>query len=126
MPLILLVEDNEMNADMLLRRLQRRGFATAWRRNGIDALHAVAALQPALILMDLNLPDIDGYAASRLLKHGDHRHIPIIALTAHALAGDREQALAAGCDDYETKPIVFPRLIAKINQLLPRPDARPE
>lgn len=114
MPLLLVVEDNEMNADMLMRRLNRKGFETAWAVNGVQSLEMVEELKPALILMDLSLPEMDGYQAARIIKSGPRRHTPIIALTAHALLEDQQKALSAGCDDYETKPINFPQLLAKI------------
>ncbi|MFZ3185246.1 MAG: response regulator [Pseudomonas sp.] len=114
MPLLLVVEDNEMNADMLMRRLNRKGFETAWAVNGVQALEMVEELKPALILMDLSLPEMDGYQAARIIKSGPRRNTPIIALTAHALLEDQQKALSAGCDDYETKPINFPQLLAKI------------
>ena len=115
MPLLLVVEDNEMNADMLMRRLNRKGFQTAWAVNGLQALEMVAQLKPALILMDLSLPEMDGYQAARIIKSGPQGQTPIIALTAHALVEDQQKALSAGCDDYETKPINFPQLLTKIN-----------
>ena len=115
MPLLLVVEDNEMNADMLMRRLKRKGFQTAWALNGLQALEMVEQLRPALILMDLSLPEMDGYQAARIIKGGPQGKTPIIALTAHALVEDQQKALDAGCDDYETKPINFPQLLTKIN-----------
>lgn len=118
MPLLLVVEDNEMNADMLMRRLNRKGFQTAWAVNGLQALEMLEQLKPALILMDLSLPEMDGYQAARIIKNGPLAQTPIIALTAHALVEDQHKALNAGCDDYETKPINFPRLLTKINDLL--------
>ncbi len=118
MALLLVVEDNEMNADMLLRRLKRQGFKTAWAVNGVHALDLLQNLRPNLILMDLSLPEMDGYQATRVIKGGPLRHIPIIALTAHALLEDQQKALAAGCDDYETKPINFPQLLSKIRNHL--------
>nr|WP_298137772.1 response regulator [uncultured Pseudomonas sp.] len=118
MALLLVVEDNEMNADMLLRRLKRQGFTTAWAVNGVHALDMLESLRPNLILMDLSLPEMDGYQATRIIKGGPLRHIPVIALTAHALLEDQQKALAAGCDDYETKPIDFPRLLSKIHNHL--------
>lgn len=116
--LLLVVEDNEMNADMLIRRLKRNGFDTAWAVNGVQAVEMVAALQPALILMDLSLPEMDGYQATRIIKSGAWRSTPIIALTAHALLEDQQKARSAGCDDYETKPINFPQLLTKIQKHL--------
>ena len=119
MPKILLVEDNEMNRDMLMRRLQRKGFEVACAIDGKAALIEVQRQQPDLILMDMSLPLLDGWEVTRCLKADEHtQHIPIIALTAHAMATDRERALAAGCDDYDTKPVEFPRLLEKIDSFL--------
>lgn len=115
---LLVVEDNEMNADMLVRRLQRNGFATHLARDGFEAVQLALQRDPALILMDLSLPLMDGYEATRKIKQTAHCRIPIIALTAHAMVDDREKALAAGCDEYETKPVNFPRLLEKIYSLL--------
>jgi CheY-like chemotaxis protein len=116
---ILLVEDNEMNRDMLSRRLERRGFQVAIAVNGAEGIAMAESERPDLILMDMSLPVIDGWEASRRLKAAAATAtIPIIALTAHAMAGDRQQALDAGCNDYDTKPIEFPRLLAKIEALL--------
>ncbi|HOS44626.1 MAG TPA: response regulator [Armatimonadota bacterium] len=119
MPKVLLVEDNEMNRDMLSRRLERRGFAVLTAVDGEQGVTLAAAERPDLILMDMSLPVLDGWEAARRLKAApDTRAIPIIALTAHAMAGDREQALRAGCDEYDSKPIDFPRLLGKIELLL--------
>ena len=116
---ILLVEDNELNRDMLRRRLERKGYAIAVAVDGQSALAAVQSERPDLILMDLRLPDIDGREVTRRLKTDEAtRAIPVIALTAHAMEGDREQAIQAGCDDYDTKPVDLPRLIGKIEALL--------
>ncbi len=115
---ILVVEDNELNADMLLRRLRRKGYSTAHARNGREALDMIASAPPDLVLMDLSLPVMDGYEAARHLKNGPFAHIPVIALTAHALVEDKAKALAAGCDDYDTKPVDFARLQSKINHYL--------
>ncbi len=119
MPKILLVEDNEMNRDMLSRRLERRGFEI---RIAVDGAEGVALAQqelPDLILMDMSLPVMDGWTATRQLKTiPQTQAIPVIALTAHAMAGDQEKCLAAGCDDYDTKPVDFPRLMNKIQALL--------
>jgi CheY-like chemotaxis protein len=116
---ILLVEDNEMNRDMLSRRLERRGFQVAMAVNGAEGIAMAESEQPDLILMDMSLPVVDGWEASRRLKAtAATASIPIIALTAHAMSGDRQQALDAGCNDYDTKPIEFPRLLAKIEALL--------
>jgi CheY-like chemotaxis protein len=116
---ILLVEDNEMNRDMLSRRLQRRGYEVVMAVDGEDGVTKAQAEAPALILMDMSLPVLDGWEASRQLKAAPATAgIPIIALTAHAMSGDREKALAAGCDDFDTKPIELDRLLAKIEALL--------
>ena len=116
---ILLVEDNEMNRDMLSRRLARRGYDVAIAIDGEQGLLMARSEAPALILMDMSLPVLDGWEAARKLRATPAtRAIPIIALTAHAMAGDRERALAAGCDDFDTKPIELDRLLAKIEKLL--------
>ena len=121
MPKILLVEDNEMNRDMLSRRLQRRGYEVVIAVDGQDGVTKAQAEAPALILMDMSLPVLDGWEASRQLKAAPATGgIPIIALTAHAMSGDREKALAVGCDDFDTKPIELDRLLAKIEVLLAR------
>jgi two-component system cell cycle response regulator DivK len=123
---ILLVEDNEMNRDMLSRRLARRGFEIVMAIDGGQAVAMAEGERPNLILMDMSLPVIDGWEATRRIKAAETtRHIPIIALTAHAMSGDRERALGAGCDDYDTKPIEIARLLEKIDALLARPP-RPE
>jgi CheY-like chemotaxis protein len=119
MPKILLVEDNEMNRDMLSRRLERRGFQVVIAVDGQQGVELARSTAPDLILMDMSLPVLDGWEATRQLKQAaETRAIPIIALTAHAMAGDREKALEAGCDDYDTKPIELPRLLGKIDALL--------
>jgi len=116
---ILLVEDNEMNRDMLSRRLQRRGYEVLTAVDGESGLALTKSETPALVLMDMSLPGIDGWEATRQLKADPAtRVIPVIALTAHAMAGDREQALAAGCDDFDIKPIDLDRLLGKIEALL--------
>ncbi len=116
---ILLVEDNEMNREMLSRRLARKGYDVSLADNGQQAISYAEQMLPDLILMDLSLPEIDGWEASRALKgQAITENIPIIALTAHAMTGDREKALDAGCDDYDTKPIEFPRLLEKIHHWL--------
>jgi len=119
MPKILLVEDNEMNRDMLSRRLQRKGFEVEMAVDGRQGVDMALANQYDLILMDMSLPELDGWEATRRVRegHGDKR-VPIIALTAHAMSGDREKAMAAGCDDYDTKPVELDRLLGKINALL--------
>jgi CheY-like chemotaxis protein len=122
---LLLVEDNEINADMMARRLKRK-FEVIVAATGLEALDKAQSERPDVILMDLGLPDIDGLEATRRLKaDATTQRIPIIALTAQAMAGDREKTLAAGCDDYETKPIDLPRLTTKIQSLVARsaPDA---
>jgi len=116
---ILLVEDNEMNRDMLSRRLKRKGFEVEIAVDGGEGVDKAHEMKPDLILMDMSLPVKDGWTATKELKTADDtQHIPVIALTAHAMSGDREQALAAGCDDYDTKPIELPRLLGKIETLL--------
>jgi len=118
---ILLVEDNEMNRDMLSRRLERKGFEVVMAPDGQQGLELAASEAPDLILMDMSLPVLDGWEATRRVKAGDAtRNIPVIALTAHAMVGDRDKALDAGCDDYDTKPVDFPRLLGKIEMLLQR------
>lgn len=119
MPKILLVEDNELNRDMLSRRLIRRGYEIVMAVDGAEALTGAARERPDLILMDMSLPKIDGWEATRRLKADPTLcAIPVIALTAHAMTGDRERALEAGCDEFDTKPIEFERLIAKMERLL--------
>jgi two-component system cell cycle response regulator DivK len=121
MPTILIVEDNEMNRDMLSRRLQRKGYAVLLAVDGAQGVALAQAEGPDLILMDMSLPILDGWDATRQLKAAPRTAaIPIIALTAHAMSGDREKAMAAGCDDYDTKPIELPRLLGKIEALLGR------
>jgi two-component system, cell cycle response regulator DivK len=119
MPRLLLVEDNEESRDGLSRHLRRKGYEVVTAVDGRQGLDAARAAPPDLILMDMSLPVLDGWEATRQLKADPRtRHIPVIALTAHAMAGDRERALEAGCDDYDTKPIEFPRLLTKIESLL--------
>ena len=119
MPRILLVEDNEMNRDMLSRRLVRKGFEVLIAVDGREGVEKTQAESPDLVLMDMSLPVLDGWEATRRLKAAaETRHIPIIALTAHAMSGDREKTIQAGCDDYDTKPIELPRLLSKIEALL--------
>jgi len=118
---ILLVEDNEMNRDMLSRRLVRNGFEVVMAFDGEQGIVMAQSERPDLILMDMSLPVIDGWEATRRVRAGQTTSaIPIIALTAHAMSGDREKAIEAGCDDYDTKPIEMPRLLEKINALLAR------
>ncbi|MEQ8803227.1 response regulator [Haliea sp.] len=115
---VLLVEDNELNCEMLTRRLTRAGFTVITAADGAQALALMARARPALVLMDMNLPVMDGWTACRTAREDEQlRDIPIIALTAHAMEADRRSALAAGCDDYATKPIDFPELLAKIRRL---------
>ena len=116
---ILLVEDNEMNRDMLLRRLERKGFEVVIAVDGQAGVNMAASESPDLILMDLSLPVIDGWEATRLIKADPAtQSIPVIALTAHAMAGDEQKAREAGCDDYDTKPVDIKRLLGKIDNLL--------
>ena len=116
---VLVVEDNEMNRDMLARRLQRRGYEVVVSEDGKDAVNKARSESPDIILMDMDLPVLDGWAATRKLKDSpETKAIPVIALTAHAMAGDRERALEAGCDDYDTKPVEFSRLLEKIEAQL--------
>lgn len=123
MPTILLVEDNEMNRDMLSRRLKRKGYDVALAVDGLEGVTMALAGGHDLILMDMSLPELDGWEATRRVRDAETngRHVPIIGLTAHAMSGDREKALAAGCDDYDTKPVELDRLLGKIEALLARP-----
>ncbi len=122
MPKILLVEDNEMNRDMLSRRLERKGYTVVCAEDGEQAIAMAKAESPGLILMDMSLPVLDGWQATRRLKgEAATRAIPIIALTAHAMAADEQKAREAGCDDFDTKPIELPRLLQKIQALLDPP-----
>jgi CheY-like chemotaxis protein len=124
MPRILLVEDNEMNRDMLSRRLIRKGYAVVCAEDGQQGLDLARTEKPDLILMDMSLPVLDGWEATRRLKADPElQSLPVIALTAHAMATDEEKAREAGCDDYDTKPIELPRLLGKIEALLNRPAA---
>jgi CheY-like chemotaxis protein len=119
MPRILVVEDNEMNRDMLSRRLQRKEYEVLLALDGRQGIAMAQSENPDLILLDLSLPEIDGWEATRCLKADPAtQHIPVIALTAHAMAWDREKAFEAGCDDYDTKPVDFQRLLGKIETLL--------
>lgn len=119
MATILIVEDNEMNRDMLSRRLQRRGFDVAMAVDGAQGVEKARTILPDLILMDMSLPVMNGWDATRVIKADPRtRSIPIIALTAHAMAGDREKALEAGCDEYDSKPIELQRLLDKISLFL--------
>jgi len=119
MPKILLIEDNEQNRDALARRLQRRGYDVIMAVDGQQGIIMAQSEVPDLILMDLNLPDVDGWEATRIIKGApETQAIPIMAMTAHAIAGDQERALQAGCDDYHAKPVEFPRLLEQIETLL--------
>jgi two-component system cell cycle response regulator DivK len=118
---ILLVEDNEMNRDMLSRRLERKGYSVVMAFDGEQGVNMARSESPDIILMDLSLPVVDGWEATRRLKaSAETQGIPVIALTAHAITGDREKALQAGCDDYDSKPIELSRLLEKIECLLSR------
>jgi two-component system, cell cycle response regulator DivK len=126
MPRILLVEDNEMNRDMLSRRLARKEYEVLVAVDGKEGVEMAGSEAPDLILMDMSLPVMDGWEATRQLKASpETKAIPIIALTAHAMSGDREKAIEAGCDDYDTKPIELPRLLAKMEALLGEKKAAP-
>jgi len=123
MPVILLVEDNELNRDMLSRRLIRRDFNVVTAVDGQQGVEQARSLKPDLILMDMSLPVLDGWSATKVLKSDpDTSAIPVIALTAHAMDGEREKCLQAGCDDFDTKPIEFKRLLEIINRWLARVD----
>jgi CheY-like chemotaxis protein len=122
---LLLVEDNEMNRDMLSRRLQKKGYEVVLALDGEEGVAKAKAEAPALVLMDMSLPGIDGWEATRRIKADPQTNsIPVIALTAHALTSDRDQAMAAGCDDFDTKPVEFARLLAKIETLLAKTSER--
>ena len=119
MPKILLVEDNELNRDMLSRRLERRGFQVLIAVDGAQGVAMAQSEAPDLVLMDMSLPVVDGWEATRRLKAApETRAVLIIALTSHAMVGDRDKAIEAGCDDYDTKPIELPRLLEKIDRLI--------
>ncbi|TVY09125.1 response regulator [Paenibacillus cremeus] len=119
MPKILLVEDNEMNRDMLSRRLMRKGYDVVMALDGMEGVAAAKSESPDLILMDMSLPVLDGWDATRQLKQDpETKHIPVIALTAHAMATDREKAFQAGCDDFDTKPVEWNRLLEKMQAYL--------
>lgn len=124
MPRIVLVEDNEDNRDMLSRRLTRKGYEVLIAVNGQEAVELVEKERPELVLMDISLPVMDGFEATRRLKASENtKKIPVIALTAHAMSGDREKAMEAGCDDYDVKPVELPRLLSKIEALIGRGQA---
>ena len=115
---ILLIEDNELNLDMLTRRLERKGFSVIAARDGLSGIEKANQEKPELIIMDLSLPILDGWEAAKKLKADNMtKSIPIIALTAHAMKGDRQKALNAGCDEYDTKPVDFDRLLGKIDKV---------
>jgi two-component system, cell cycle response regulator DivK len=119
MPKILIVEDNEENRDALSRRLQRRGFEIVIAADGKIGVAMAQSEKPDLILMDMNMPELDGWEATRQIRAAaETQNLPVIALTAHAMAGDRDRALEAGCADYHTKPVDFPKLLAQIEALL--------
>jgi CheY-like chemotaxis protein len=119
MPRILVVEDNEDNRDSLSRRLERRGFEVLMAHDGKHGVAMAAAEKPDLILMDMNMPEMDGWEATRTIKAApEAADVPVIALTAHAMTGDRERALESGCSDYHTKPVEFQKLLAQIETLL--------
>ncbi len=116
---VLLVEDNEMNRDMLSRRLTRRGFEVIFAADGQQGINLARSERPDIILMDMSLPVIDGWEATRRVKADiATKSVPVIGLTAHAMSGDREKAIEAGCDDYDTKPVEFERLLSKMEKLL--------
>ena len=118
MPKVLIVEDNEMNRDMLARRLQRRGFEVVFAVDGAEGVAMSKTEKPDIILMDMSLPVMNGWEATRAIKADQTtQHMPVIALTAHSMAGDREKAMEAGCDDYDTKPVELPRLLEKMAAL---------
>ena len=120
---ILLCEDNDLSRDMLSRRLRRKGYGVILATDGSEGLSMAQQHKPDIILMDLSLPDMDGWEATRRLKSKDDtKNIPVIALTAHAMSGDREKALEAGCDDYDTKPVDLRRLLTKISRFVPAPE----
>jgi len=121
---ILYVEDNDDNIYVVKNRFTRAGFTVLVATDGAQGVAMAAAEKPDLILMDLRLPVVDGWEATRRIKaQPETRHIPVIALTAHAMTGDREKALAAGCDDFDTKPVEMPRLLEKVRALLPKKEA---
>ncbi len=120
---ILLIEDHEMNRDMLSRRLKRKGYEVLEAGDGLEGIDMANTSKPDLILMDMSLPELDGWEATRRLKADPNtQNIPILGLSAHAMSGDRQKGLAAGCDDYDTKPIDFKRLLGKVSQFLGEPE----
>ena len=127
MPKILIVEDNQENREALSRRLERRGYSIVLAVDGRAGVTMAQEERPDIILMDLNLPDVDGWEATRMIKADPHTvSIPVIALTAHAIAGDEQRALQAGCDDYHSKPVEFARLLSQIEALLNRAQTTPD
>lgn len=127
MPKILIVEDNELSRDMLSRRLRRKGYEVLVATDGQEGIAMAQRELPDLVLMDLSLPDLDGWEATRRLKKdATTHHIPVIALTAHAMSGDREKAIDAGCDEYDTKPIDLRRLLSKMVRFVEDPEASGE
>ncbi len=125
MPKILIVEDNELSRDMLSRRLRRKGYEVLVATDGQEGIAMTQRELPDLVLMDLSLPDLDGWEATRRLKKDARtQHIPVIALTAHAMSGDREKAIDAGCDEYDTKPIELRRLLSKMVRFVEDPEAK--
>ena len=125
MATILLIEDNDLNRDLIARRLSRHGFQVLTAVDGAQGIELVWAARPDLVLLDMGLPKLDGWQVAEQIRAAPEvRALPVIALTAHAIAGDREKALASGCDDYETKPVNFPRLLEKIHTLLERKGSR--
>jgi CheY-like chemotaxis protein len=124
MPKILIVEDNEENRDALARRLRRRGFAVVIAADGVAGVSMAQSEKPDLVLMDMNMPELDGWEATRRLKEtAETQNLPVIALTAHAMSGDRDRAFEVGCTDYHTKPVDFPKLLAQIEDLLQKKHA---
>ncbi len=120
---ILLIEDHEMNRDMLSRRLKRKGYEVLEAGDGLEGIDMANTSEPDLILMDMILPELDGWEATRRLKADPNtQNIPMLGLSAHAMSGDRQKGLAAGCDDYDTKPIDFKRLLGKVSQFLGEPE----
>jgi two-component system cell cycle response regulator DivK len=125
MPKILIVEDNELSREMLSRRLRRKGYEVLVATDGQEGIAMTQRELPDLVLMDLSLPDLDGWEATRRLKKDARtQHIPVIALTAHAMSGDREKAIDAGCDEYDTKPIELRRLLSKMVRFVEDPEAK--
>jgi two-component system, cell cycle response regulator DivK len=121
---ILLVEDDEANYDMLSRRLIRRGYEVVMAHDGVSGVKMAQSTKPDLILMDMNLPEMDGWTATRTIRQiPEIKDVPIIALTAHAITGDRERCIEAGCNDYDSKPVDFPRLLTRIEKFVGTPSS---